>query len=412
MNLYYTGLGIGRSLYPFGVEVSGLTSESDAPGVRSRFFKRIHHVPNSRDEPEALCERLLQIRREYSRSPVLFPTRDADVNFLSHFAERLAPHYMLPPGREALPQLMDKLNLATLAEQLGIPAPKTTLIESDLDVERVQRTLTFPVVVKPRSAHEWREKGVWEKVGARKAILVSTPAELATEYRTLSSVSPTVLVQEYISGDDSDIVVCCGYVDESGRFIAHFTGRKLRQSPPLFGTGCLVEASDVPDIIALSEKLLRGCSYIGLAEIEFKQDRATGQFMLIEVNPRHWDQHDLGRMVGVNLTWIAYEKAIGNQPERCMPVYKNAPRWIAEREAVLLIARSAVGQFRQSSDGWAISAFRALRKGTMELTNLVRGPKSFAILNGTDLMLSMRFLSQLFRELFVLAMTRRVTKVK
>jgi len=40
--------------------------------------------------------------------------------------------------------------------------------------------------------------------------------------------------------------------------------------------------------------LLRACGYAGLAEVELKRDSKTGAFQLIEVNPRHWDQHELG----------------------------------------------------------------------------------------------------------------------
>src|SRR5580765_3956837 len=56
MNTYSTGIGIARNLHGRGVDVYGLSSEADAPGVRSRFFKGIYPVPNGRDEPRALCE--------------------------------------------------------------------------------------------------------------------------------------------------------------------------------------------------------------------------------------------------------------------------------------------------------------------------------------------------------------------
>src|SRR5262245_52484237 len=88
MNTYYTGLGIARNLHGSGIEVYGLSSEADAPGVRSRFFKGIYQVPNGRDEPEALCQRLLELRRHHDQAPVIFPTRDFDVMFLQNHRQQ------------------------------------------------------------------------------------------------------------------------------------------------------------------------------------------------------------------------------------------------------------------------------------------------------------------------------------
>ena len=118
-------------------------------------------------------------------------------------------------------------------------------------------------------------------------------------------------MQEYVPGEDSEIVVCCCYMDKHHDLIGHFTGRKLRQTPALTGTGSVVEATDVEPVITPSIRLLRAFGYSGLAEIEYKHDKATDTYMLIEINPRHWDQHELGTLVGVNLSWLAYADMVG-----------------------------------------------------------------------------------------------------
>jgi predicted ATP-grasp superfamily ATP-dependent carboligase len=370
-------------------------------------FEAVHVVPHSREDPDALCARLLELRRLYSDSPVLFPTCDSDVLFLARYRERLASSYRLPPGSEALPQLMDKLELAALAEKQSILTPRTVVCASVEAAEQAGRTLAFPVVIKPRSAHEWRKKGIWDQVGARKAILAETPQDLVTEYRSLAPVSAEILVQEYIPGVDSDIVVCCCYIDRDGELLGHFTGRKLRQSPPLFGTGCLVEATPVPEIAALSQRLLKGCGYTGIAEVEFKRDAASSRYVLIEVNPRHWDQHELGTLVGINLTWLAYQKAIGLSPKPCVPIYRadSAPRWIAEREALFLAARNAFAEISKESNQ-AHLRFRTLRvagRTFIKLARLVRRPFVLPVLSARDPIPGIVLFSRLLPELFVMA---------
>jgi len=122
MNPYYSGLGIARSLYGRGVRVYALAWERDAPGLRSRYFHGVHQVPNGRDEPERLLDRLLDIRSRHAERPVLFPTRDFDLLFLHEHRETLAPHYVLPqPEDSPILRMMDKFELATVARARGIP---------------------------------------------------------------------------------------------------------------------------------------------------------------------------------------------------------------------------------------------------------------------------------------------------
>ena len=405
MNTYYTGIGIARNLRGYGMAVYGLSSESDAPGVRSRFFKGIYSVPNGRDEPEALCQRLIQLREEHHDAPVIFPTRDFDVMFLHNQHSRLSALYRLPQD-SSVECLLDKLALFKVASAHGIAVPTTVVCNSAEEIDRAIPSLTFPLVVKPRVAAEWRRKGMWEAVGARKAFLVATPEELRDEYRRLSSASPEIMMQEYIHGSDSDIAVCCCYVDIKGGVPAYFTARKLRQNPPLFGTGCAVETTSIPEIVPIAKHLLQVVGYTGIAEVEFKRESATGKWFLIEVNPRHWDQHEVGAHIGVNLSWCAYQEMIGRRLD-VLPARKSVPqlRWIAETEALMLVLRNTYAQIqeiRQSS----LSLKQRLRRYLQavktlfsEASFLLKGRKVFAVLHRRDPLPGILLCVQTLREL-------------
>ena len=118
MNPYYSGVGIARSLQGYGVAVFALTSEPNAPGARSRHFNDVLVVPNGRDEPEQLCQRLLEIAADYVHGPkpIIFPTRDFDIVFLHEYREALEPHFLLPqPGDSSIIRMMDKYELAMVA---------------------------------------------------------------------------------------------------------------------------------------------------------------------------------------------------------------------------------------------------------------------------------------------------------
>jgi D-aspartate ligase len=415
MNAYYSGLGIARSLHGLGMRVYALTSEPDAPGLRSRYFHGSYEVPNGRDEPERLRDRLIEVRAGFPEHPVLFPTRDFDVLFLHEYREALAAAYVLPqPADSPILRMMDKLELATVAKQQGIPTPTTVVCRSAAELEREIATLRLPVIVKPRFAYQWRRKGLWEKLGAAKAIIVESAEELRLQYRRLSEVTSEIMLQQYVAGNDRDIVVCCCYVNRDGELLGHFTGRKLKQSPPLVGTGSIVEAADVSPLVAPTVKLLKAFGYCGLAEVEFKYDRAAGSYFLIEVNPRHWDQHELGALVGVNLSRIAYSDMVGIDTAPVRPLYRPGRqyKWVAERELIYALAQGVKNEVRatRAAKGWLRAALAAATNTLRDLRSLLRGQKIFGILKLRDPLPAMAMCRYLLSDAFrflTIALNRR-----
>lgn len=388
MNAYYSGIGIARSLHGVGMRVCALSSERDAPGIKSRYFHAVYDVANGRDEPERLRDQLLALSGRFHQRPVLFPTRDFDVLFLQNYCNDLEHSFLLPqPSGSRILQMMDKFEMAVVAQQQGIPTPITLLCRSPAELEENIQKLRFPMVVKPQFAYQWRRKGTWEKVGA-KAIIAHSAEELRLQYRMLAGLTPEIMLQQYIDGDDRDIVVCCCYVDRRGELRGYFTGRKLKQNPPLIGTGSVVEAAEIASILEPTLKLLKAFNYAGLAEVEFKYDAASRRYFLIEVNPRHWDQHELGRLVGVNLTRIAYGDMIGTGAATVRPVYEPAMqyKWIAERELGYAIAQRIKRDVRanRATKGWLRASLDALVKSLGDSYGLLRGKRIFGILKLRD----------------------------
>jgi D-aspartate ligase len=417
MNPYYSGLGIARSLHGRGIRVYALSSERDAPGARSRYFHGVYEVPNGRDEPERLRDRLLELRAGHAQPPVLFPTRDFDVLFLERYRDTLAEVYALPqPENSPILRMMDKFELAAVAKARGIPTPMTAVCSTPQELELQISKLRFPVVMKPRFAYQWRRKGLWEKVGAAKAILVASPDELRARYRRLSDAVPEILLQEYVAGHDRDIVVCCCYVGRGGELLGHFTARKLKQNPPLVGTGSVVQAADLSRVVTLSVELFRAFGYSGLAEVEFKYDKALDTFFLIEINPRHWDQHELGTLLGVNLSWIAYRDIVGMAVTPCQPLYRpgRTCKWVAERELIHGVAQNLVEELAalRGSNTRLRRSLAALGRVFGELAGLLKGKKIFGMVRLYDplpsALMCFRLLGEAFRFL-VIAQVRPVT---
>jgi D-aspartate ligase len=388
MNPYYSGLGVARCLRRTGVSVYALTSEPNVPGARSRHFEKVFMAPNGRDEPEALCQFLVDTASQFQSPPVLFPTRDLDVIFLDQYHDALAEGYRLPQSRKSpILRMMDKLELAGVAKTLQLPTPETVICGTAAEIERACLRMPFPAIAKPRFAYQWRSGGLWEKVGAQKAFVAATPDELRRLYQRLAPLTPEILLQEYIPGEDSDIVVCCAYIGRDGETKGYFTGRKLRQNPPLVGTGSIVQACECEAIVTPTMTLLQGFGYSGIAEVEYKYHRARGTYYLIEINPRHWDQHELGMLAGVNITWLAYADMIGVPQSPTLPAYDATTSyiWVAEPELAwdfgkLLAAEMTRAREEEPKRGRLAS----ISKAWTEVRTLLEGRRIFAYASVSD----------------------------
>jgi D-aspartate ligase len=325
LNLSYSGLGIARDMAGRGVRVVGFSSDPKTYGNFTRACE-VWPAPDARHDPEKLLGLLLGAARELDGA-VIFPTSDFDVLFLDRFRAALEPHYRFGiPGSDCLPAVMDKQALFCAALNARVPTPKTMTVASAEHLAAVGKEIGFPCVMKPISSIHWRRNDL-RPVG--KALRARNEEELKTEYDQVSNLYPGALIQEWIPGDAHRLAVLGGYADESSELLAYFTAKKIIQTPDEFGTGCLVESVEVPQLFEPTTRLLRLLGYRGMAEVEYKLDSATGEYKLIEINPRHWDWHQLGTASGVNLTWTAYRHLTGQPIER-MPLRTAPAKWIAE----------------------------------------------------------------------------------
>jgi D-aspartate ligase len=338
MNLFYTGLGIARSLGERGIPVVGLSSRRGVYGNFSRYATTML-CPDSREEPEALATFLIEAGRKLGVRAVIFPTRDDDLLFLDRFRAELEPYFSaVTAGTEPLQACLDKWQTAVWAERAGVPAPKSWLLRQRQDVQEIAQQATYPCVVKPLSAHYWRRGDNWRLVGACKAIAVGSAAELITVYHAIARADERALVQEMIPGGDENLLITACYMDRQSRWVAGFNIRKLVQVPEQLGTGCIVESVNRPDLFAPAERLLHAMGFSGLAEVEFKWDARDDQYKLIEVNPRPWDQHRLGKACGVDVIYAAYCEHAG-LPAPDFPEPVAGGKWIAEDTFVTAVLR-------------------------------------------------------------------------
>jgi D-aspartate ligase len=119
--------------------------------------------------------------------------------------------------------------------------------------------------------------------------------------------------QEWIDGADADIYFCLQYRAEDGTTVSSFVGRKLRSWPPQTGStaSCMAAPEAAGEIEPLTTAFFERTRFVGMGSMEFKRDRRTGEFFMIEptVGRADW-QEEVATLNGMNIPLAAYRDAL------------------------------------------------------------------------------------------------------
>ncbi len=349
LNMHYTGIGIARSLYDLDVPIIGLGKDRKCFGAHSKFCE-FKIAPDSNQNPDLLLHYLIDLSNSLQLKPILLPTRDYDIQFISNNYETLKEHYVVPQDRpEVIAKIADKNKLLNTARELGMSCPDEIKISDSKDFSKHRNQISFPCVAKPIHSQDWRGPELKHIVGNRKAIQFDNLQNLEEFYTQLKTIHPQIIIQQEIVGPDSNIHVFSAYINKNKSTTYYYTARKLLQYPMHYGTGIVLESYNSPEIIEPSLKLINTLDYSGMCEFEYKRDQRNNKFYLIEINTRHWDQHLLGTAFGVNLTQEQYLDWTNSDTSSWSYSADNEikTKWIADQElpfaAISLLLSKQIG---------------------------------------------------------------------
>jgi D-aspartate ligase len=301
----YQGLGIVRSLGRQGIPICVIDDEYSISRF-SRYTQFAIRVADLRNEA-ATIQSLIDIGNGLNlKGWVLFPTREELVAALSRHRCELLKLFRVPTAPWSTVQWMwDKRNTYQLADELKIPIPETWVPKTPEDVEKI--TTALPLALKPAIKEHFFYA---TKVKAWRADTKDELGELLGRANSIAGPGE-ILVQDLIPGDGKHQLGYCAFFKD-GRAVGSMVTRRRRQHPHEFGrASTFVETIDMPIVESLSERFLRKINYYGLVEVEFKLDPRDGQLKLLDVNPRTWGYHSLGRPAGVDFPYMLYSDQIG-----------------------------------------------------------------------------------------------------
>jgi len=362
-------LGVVRALGRMGVPVV-VVSEYETSMVRhSRYVREFLVRPTLFSDPEGSARFLADYCRRQSKPPVVIPTADPDVLFLSRTRSILEPHCRLVVSQAELVEgFVDKEKFSGIAARNGFRVPRTLIPADIADLEAQLAGMTYPVIMKPINPQAWAQPAVARLVDGKKALRIDSRSELLASYTRVAGHDRGVVIQEYIPGRDDALYSLHTYMDRDSEPIAWFTGRKIRTYPAHAGIGCFVESCAIDEIARAGSAMLKSVQYTGLALLQFKRDPRDGSNWLIEINPRASSWNLLAYACGVNLPFVAYCDTAG------LPVPEFRPQKQGVKYLFLDHDIRALREYRRAGEwGW------------WAWLNSLRGRKVFQYLAADDM---------------------------
>ena len=303
-------LAVTRSLGRRGISVVVGEERSVSLASSSRFSSRHVTYPSPYRDREAFGRFVVELVERESID-VVIPVSDVTTRAIGERQQAIRRHSgVAVPPLEAFDFVSDKWWLLQRAAACGISIPRTQLVAGGADVQRILPAVTFPVVVKPARSRIRTDTG-WLKASVHYA---DSESDLLRLYRETPYLAchPS-LIQERITGCGTGIFV----LFDRGRPLASFAHRRIREKPPSGGVSVLCESVAVePELFDQADRLLGPLGWHGVAMVEYKRDRQTGQSVLMEVNGRFWGSLQLAVDAGVDFPYLTYQLALGAPLDR------------------------------------------------------------------------------------------------
>ncbi|MCM2321950.1 MAG: ATP-grasp domain-containing protein [Oligoflexia bacterium] len=333
--LWRKSLSAVRSLGKAGFEVAVMGDSVFTTGFWSTFTEKRIIAPTAAANPDGFGKRLLETLEENPGS-VLLPMEDTTLRWVSTHRKRIQElARILLPSPEALETAWDKSATLALAEEMGLPCPRTWRPSNPEELCDIVAGIQGEFVTKPLRGSG--SAGVC--YGNRDS---RTPAEWKRHWERFGPM----LVQERVPAQGQGLGASLLF-DAAGECIAAFAHERLQQYPNSGGPSTDRQSLYAPELLEMSIRLLKRLNWRGIAMVEWKADPRDGRPKLMEINPRFWGSLELAIRSGVDFPQLYARAALG---ERIEPVLRYPAgvrcRWVIPGDILRYITQPA--QSRES----------------------------------------------------------------
>jgi len=299
-----------RSLGRWGVRTVVVSEHDNPPGFRSQYCDEQVRVPDPAVDMTGYEQALLSLAEREDVDTIL-PFREADVYALARNRDEFAEYVGTPwPGLDRLRRVQDRIELRDAAAAAGVTIPRTEPLDE-------WSSWDSPCVVKPRyTVHAPEYAARFGTPAPEQGSTTYLPSGTEPDAEAITKrMGHVPIVQEYVPTTDE-----YGFFAQydEGTPVATFQHRQRRGWKYAGGPSAYRESVSIPELEAAGTALLDELDWHGVAMVEFLRNPDTGEFELMEINPRFWSSLPFTVQAGVDfphLYWLqATDRSLPDPP--------------------------------------------------------------------------------------------------
>ncbi len=287
---------ICKSLNEMGYKVIGAFYLWRSP-VFSRYINHRFLIPNPYENEQQYLHQIAHLITKFH--PLVIPVGFIDAMILSKYKHKLPSEgLLLAPDFEVLERAADKAALHEVCQQAGVKYPKTVSL-TPASWRKALSTLGLPLVVKG-SSDAARPEYVFHASSLKQII---------------SARKERLLAQQFIPGWGT------GYfaVAQNGHVIAEYVHRRVVETQPSGGPSLVACHSQNPIIYKLGRRIVAALNWSGILMVEFRIEEESGEYYLIEINPKFWGSLELATAWGLDFPRFLIESQFVPDSEHSRP---------------------------------------------------------------------------------------------
>ncbi len=280
------------------------------------------------EDPAVFCRVVREFAAAHAGKPVLcIGCGDSYVKLCAEHQHEFPENVIAPYiSGELMNTLTHKEKFYALCDRYGLDHPATVIHRKEMGRD-FELPFEGPYICKPSNGVEY-----WAHpfVGNDKVFILKTRAELEATLDKVyaSGYSDSMILQEFIPGDDSYMRVLTNYSDRSGQVKLMCLGHVLLEehTPHGLGNHAVILLEENQELCQKIRAFLEDLHYVGFSNFDIKYDQRDGRYKLFEINCRQGRSNYYVTGCGCNVARYFVEDRI-ERKELPLTIARNKALW-------------------------------------------------------------------------------------
>lgn len=231
-----------------------------------------------------------KLKKEFNKI-FLVPCSDSYLEMLTIGREKLTMYENRFIDIDTLRKFNDKQSFYEMCDKYKLPYPKSVICTPKDYKEKLKKIdFGYPLILKPNNSNsiEYLEA---DFDGKEKVYFINGEEELKEKIELVysSSYQGVLIVQKFVSGDDTNMRVLNVYSDKSGKVQVMSLGQPILEEyhPKTYGNyASIISVKGVIPIMDSIKNFLESVHFTGASNFDIKMDAKTKEYYIFEINPR------------------------------------------------------------------------------------------------------------------------------